>query len=53
MNEWLSTFAFRVELSPTVFLISGFTAALIAWLTVSYHFVKAAASNPCDAIRHE
>jgi putative ABC transport system permease protein len=53
MNVWLSTFAFRVVLSPTVFLISGFTAALIAWLTVSYHFVKAAASNPCDAIRHE
>jgi putative ABC transport system permease protein len=53
MNEWLSTFAFRVELSPAVFLISGFTAAAIAWFTVSYHFVKAAASNPCDAIRHE
>lgn len=35
MNEWLSTFVFRVELSPTVFLISGFTAAAIAWLTVS------------------
>lgn len=53
MNEWLNTFAFSVELSPTVFLISGFTAAAIAWLTVSYHFIKAAASNPCDAIRHE
>jgi putative ABC transport system permease protein len=53
MSEWLNTFAFRIELSPTVFLICGFTAAAIAWITVSYHFVKAAASNPCDAIRHE
>jgi putative ABC transport system permease protein len=53
MHQWLDTFAFRVSLSPTVFLVSGFTAAAIAWLTVSYHFIKAAASNPCDAIRHE
>jgi putative ABC transport system permease protein len=53
MNEWLSTFVFRVELSPIVFLVSGFIAAVIAWFTVSYHFIKAASSNPCDALRHE
>lgn len=53
MTEWLNSFAFRVELRPTVFLISGLTATGIAWVTISYHFLKAAASNPCDAIRHE
>jgi putative ABC transport system permease protein len=52
MDQWLSTFAFRIQLSPLAFFISGSTAAAVAWVTVSYHFVKAARSNPCDAIRH-
>jgi putative ABC transport system permease protein len=53
MDQWLNTFAFRIQLSPLAFLISGFMAAAIAWVTVSYHFIKAARSNPCDAIRHD
>jgi putative ABC transport system permease protein len=53
MNEWLSSFAYRIELSPIVFILCGVTAAVIAWLTVSFHFIRAAGRNPCDAIRHE
>jgi putative ABC transport system permease protein len=53
MDQWLGTFAFRIQLAPLTFFISGFTAAAIAGATVSYHFIKAATSNPCDAIRHE
>jgi putative ABC transport system permease protein len=52
-DQWLNTFAYRVELSPFTFLLSGFTAAVIAWATVSYHFINAARTNPCDAIRHD
>ncbi|HYC86658.1 MAG TPA: ABC transporter permease [Chryseosolibacter sp.] len=53
MDQWLSTFAYRIRLSPAIFLMSGFIAAVIAWITVSYHFIRAAKSNPCDAIRHD
>ncbi len=53
MHEWLNTFAYRIELGPVVFLLSGLTAAGIAWLTVSYHFIKAARSNPVEALRCE
>jgi len=53
MDQWLTTFAYRIRLSPVTFLISGLMAAAIAWVTVSYHFIKAARSNPCDAIRHD
>ena len=53
MDQWLNTFAYRIQLSPLAFLISGFTAVSIAWVTISYHFIKAARSNPCDAIRHD
>ncbi|HOX83737.1 MAG TPA: ABC transporter permease, partial [Chryseolinea sp.] len=53
MKEWLSTFAYRIELGPLVFLLGGVVAAGIAWLTVSYHFIKAAQSNPVEALRCE
>ncbi len=53
MKEWLSTFAYRIELGPIVFLLGGIMAAGIAWLTVSYHFIKAARSNPVEALRCE
>lgn len=53
MNEWLSSFAYRIELGPNVFLYAGFLAITIAWLTVSYHFTRAARSNPVDALKYE
>jgi len=53
MDSWLNTFAYRIELGPIVFLAGGLMAAGIAWLTVSYHFIKAARSNPSDALRYE
>lgn len=53
MDNWLASFAYRVPLTATVFIVSGALAAGIAWLTVSYHFIKAARSNPADALRYE
>ena len=53
MDSWLSTFAYRIELGIGVFLIGGMIAASIAWLTVSFHFIKAARSNPSDSLRYE
>jgi putative ABC transport system permease protein len=53
MEQWLNTFAYRVDLNPVIFLLSGLLAAVIAWATVSYHFIKAAGTNPCDAIRYD
>ena len=53
MDSWLSSFAYRIPLSVGAFVISGALAAGIAWLTVSYHFIKAARSNPADSLRYE
>jgi putative ABC transport system permease protein len=53
MNQWLNTFAYRIELGPVAFLLGGIMAAAIAWLTVSYHFIKAARSNPSETLRCE
>lgn len=53
MNEWLSNFAFRIDLSWYFFVLGSFVAAIIAVSTVSYHSIKAATSNPVNSLRSE
>ena len=53
MNRWLEGFAFRVNLSPTVFLAAGLLIGLVAFLTVSVQTIRAASANPVDALRYE
>lgn len=53
MNNWLETFAYRIEISPIYFLIAGFTTVFVALFTVSYQSLKAANSNPTQALRSE
>ncbi len=52
-EEWLSSFAFRVELSWWWFGLSGAAALVIAWLTVSIQTLKAANLDPVDCIKSE
>jgi putative ABC transport system permease protein len=52
-NQWLQGFVYRVEVSPWIVVASGFIAIAIAWLTVSYQSIKAAATNPVDSLRYE
>ena len=53
MNKWLQDFAYRTPLNPTVFVLAGVLALMIAWLTVSYQALKAALLNPVEALRYE
>lgn len=53
MSQWLSTFAYRVDLSVLVFVLAGATALLIAWITVGIESVKAALANPVNSLRSE
>ncbi|HEY9048971.1 MAG TPA: ABC transporter permease [Ohtaekwangia sp.] len=53
VNNWLSSFEYRVEVSPLVYIGSGIAAIVIAWLTVSYQSIKAAATNPVNSLRYE
>lgn len=53
VNEWLSGFAYRTEISPWLFLLSGTAAVLIAWLTVGFQALKAASANPVNSLRYE
>jgi putative ABC transport system permease protein len=50
---WLKDFAYRITVGPMIFVGSALLAIVIAWATVSFQAVKAAASNPVDSLRYE
>jgi ABC-type antimicrobial peptide transport system permease subunit len=53
MKQWLNEFAYHIELSFMVFLISGILAMLIALITVSYQAGKVGLINPARTLRSE
>ncbi|HEY0678498.1 MAG TPA: ABC transporter permease [Chitinophagaceae bacterium] len=53
MNKWLEDFAYRVNISWVVFVITAFTALVIALLTIGFQALKAALSNPVKSLRTE
>lgn len=53
MNKWLQNFAYRINLSIWVFILSGLSALAVAFLTTSYQTIKAALANPVDSLRYE
>lgn len=53
MDNWIQGFPYRVSIGIGAFILSGGIALLIALLTVSYQAVKAASSNPAEALKYE
>jgi len=53
MDRWLQNFAYHTSISMSVFVIAGAAVLLIAVLTVSIQTLRAALSNPVDALRYE
>lgn len=53
LSGWLSTFAYRVNLRPEIFLAGGLLALLIGLATIAYHTLRAARANPVKALRYE
>lgn len=52
-HQWLTRFAYRIDLNIWFFVGAGFTALIIAWLTVSTQAIKAAKSNPAECLKDE
>ncbi|MBN8677624.1 MAG: ABC transporter permease [Chitinophagales bacterium] len=53
MQQWLTDFAYRIDLQWWMFVGSGLVALLIALLTVGGQSVKAALANPVKSLRSE
>ena len=50
---WLQNFAYRININLAVFFMGGILSLLIALLTISYHTIRSARSNPVKALRYE
>lgn len=50
---WLRDFAYRIPIGIWIFAVAGVIALLIAFISVSLQSVRAARTNPADALRYE
>jgi putative ABC transport system permease protein len=53
MNKWLQDFAYRINISWWVFVITAIVALSLAFITVSFQAIKAAIANPIKSLRTE
>jgi len=53
MNDWLQSFANRIDLNPLMFLLSAVLTVSVSWLTVGGLAYKAAMTKPVNSLRCE
>lgn len=53
MENWLQNYAFKIEISSWVFVLSAGISIVFALLTVSFQAVRAAMANPVESLRYE
>lgn len=47
---WLRDFAFRIDINPWTYVLTGVLVILITWFTVLFQTVRAARTNPVDVL---
>jgi putative ABC transport system permease protein len=53
MNNWLRTFAYRMNIQWWVLPVAGLIAIIIAFITISIQSIRAAYANPVKSLRSE
>jgi len=53
MKTWLQDFAYQVSIDWAIFLYTGLSALIIAFITVSFQSIRTATMNPVDNLRSE
>lgn len=53
VQKWLESYTFKVEIGIAVYAMAGLLLLGIAWLTMSFQSIRAAATNPVNALRSE
>jgi putative ABC transport system permease protein len=52
-NKWLENFAYRIQISWTIFILALFISAFIALIAVAFQAIKAATVNPLESLKTE
>lgn len=53
MSRWLNTFAYRIPMSISFFVLAALVSFGITYFTVLYNSIKAANTNPINTIKYE
>jgi predicted permease len=53
MQGWLQHYEYRTVVSWWIFFAAGIAAVLIAFITISFHSIRAALANPAGSLRSE
>jgi putative ABC transport system permease protein len=53
IKKWLENFAYQTTISVWIFILAGLLALSIALITISFHTLRVANSNPADSLRYE
>jgi len=53
MNQWLNNYAYRIDISLWIFLLSTIVTLFVVLMTISYQTIKAAFANPMKSLRYE
>ncbi len=53
MSKWLENFAYQIDIQWWVFVLTGFIAVGMAFLTISWQSLKTAIADPVQALRNE
>ena len=52
-NKILQDFAYRIDVSLWVFVLGFISSVLLTIITIAFHTIKAARTNPVEALRYE
>jgi len=53
MDDWLSEFQYKIEITPWLFVAAGVLTVIISLITVSYQTIQAIRTNPANILRTE
>ncbi|RZL33661.1 MAG: ABC transporter permease, partial [Pedobacter sp.] len=53
LKRWLSTFAYKIEITPLPFVLAFFASTIITIITVSLQARRAIKANPVKALKYE
>ena len=53
MSQWLENFAYRIDMTVWPFVGAAVISILLGWFSVSFQTIRAAMTNPVEALRYE
>jgi putative ABC transport system permease protein len=53
MSRWLEDFAYRIDITVWPFVGAAAISVVLGWISVSFQTIRAAMTNPVEALRYE